>query len=56
VAESGGEYLTSKPDKENHGHGLKIVRRIIEKRDGLLNISHTAKTFTVEAALKEKTE
>lgn len=53
VTESGGELLSSKQDQKNHGHGLKIIRRIVEKHDGLLEITHTENTFAIEAAVKE---
>lgn len=52
VVMHGGEVLSTKRDKENHGYGLKIIRRIVEKHDGLLEITHTADTFTIEAAVK----
>lgn len=52
VVESGGEIHSSKRDKEKHGHGLKIIRRIVERHDGLLEITHTENTFAIEAAVK----
>lgn len=56
VVMCGGEVLSSKRDKEAHGHGLKIIRKIVEKHDGLLDITHTADTFSIEAAVKLGTD
>lgn len=56
VRESGGGYLSTKQDGEKHGFGLKIIRQVVEKYDGILNISHTANSFKVEAAVKETAE
>lgn len=56
VVERGEDFITAKQDKENHGHGIRIIKQIIKKYDGLLNISYTADTFTVEAAVKLETD
>lgn len=40
-----GELLTSKQDKTIHGYGLKSVRRIIRKYDGVFSFSVKEKIF-----------
>lgn len=32
----GKRFLTSKPDKENHGYGLKSVQRIVDEYEGMI--------------------
>ena len=53
---NGTDYLSTKENPENHGHGLRIIRQIVNKHGGILNISHTAHTFTLEAAIKEEAD
>ncbi len=47
-------YLTTKLDKENHGLGLKNVRKAVLKYDGMLNIEDKGKEFLVDIALPLK--
>ena len=45
------ELNTTKEDKHSHGVGLKSVREIIEKHDGIFNITQNDEWFTVEIML-----
>lgn len=42
---------TSKPEPAYHGLGLKIIRSVVEKYDGVLDIGMGASYFTVKALL-----
>lgn len=44
-------YLTTKRDKENHGLGLKNVRKAVLKYEGILNIEDKGNVFSVDIAL-----
>ena len=43
----GGDFLTSKKDKQYHGVGLRIVKKIIEKYDGGIEFTHLDGEFVV---------
>ena len=43
--------LSRKKDTQNHGLGLKSVRQIVEKYDGLLELSHKNRQFIANAML-----
>ena len=45
------ELNTTKDDKQLHGIGLKSVRDIIEKHEGIFNITQNDEWFTVEIML-----
>lgn len=47
------QLATTKQDKENHGIGLKIVRRIAKKHDGIINFHMQDGYFTAEVMLQE---
>lgn len=49
--DSEGRPITTKPDQANHGFGLAQMRRVAEKYNSSLNVSHDAGRFTVETAL-----
>lgn len=46
-----GEIITTKKDKTKHGKGLLNVRKIAEKYNGLLKLSHNENVFTSELLL-----
>lgn len=46
-----GIYLTTKSQKNNHGYGLKSVKKMIEKYNGTLEISQQEHKFTVDVLL-----
>lgn len=46
-----GNFVTTKPDAENHGIGLNSVRKAVKKYDGLVNISTENNVFTVQILL-----
>jgi Signal transduction histidine kinase regulating citrate/malate metabolism len=54
IIKIGETYLSSKRNQRSPGQGLKIIRRIVKKHDGLLNITHTENTFSIEAAVKNE--
>ena len=43
-----GELFTSKKDKILHGYGLKSVKRIVQKYDGVFSFSVEEETFKVK--------
>ena len=47
LAESKAGLLTTKPDKENHGYGLRSVRDVVESYGGHMNITPAADAFRV---------
>ena len=42
-----GSYLTQKADKKAHGYGLKNIRDLVNRYDGVLDITAAEATFTV---------
>lgn len=47
----GGLYKTSKADKRGHGYGLKNVQDVVDRYDGLLEITDKNGIFTVNVIL-----
>lgn len=47
LKESKEGYLSTKPDKENHGYGLRSVRDVVESYGGHVDITPTADAFRV---------
>ncbi len=43
-----GHYLTTKPDKEEHGLGLRMVEDIVERHHGSLDINDEMNRFKVK--------
>lgn len=48
---NGESYISTKDASSLHGHGIAVVRKIVEKHNGLLSFEHTDDTFCVETAL-----
>lgn len=46
------ELQTTKPDKENHGFGIKIIRNIVEKYDGVSSFELEGDRFVASVMLK----
>ena len=42
-----GEYVTTKQQKDAHGYGIKSVKRIVEKHEGILNLHNADGKFEV---------
>jgi len=42
-----GEYVTTKQQKDAHGYGIKSVKRIVEKYEGILNLHNAEGKFEV---------
>lgn len=51
IRTSGTQYLTSKNEADNHGIGLKIIKRIAKKYAGDAIIKHNDKAFTISVLL-----
>lgn len=51
IVDSYGRYLTTKEQKENHGYGLKSIKKIVERYDGDLDISTENHVFSLIATL-----
>ena len=46
-----GNYISEKKDRENHGIGLKSVRKVVEKYEGVMEIHTEDQTFEVYVIL-----
>ena len=46
--------VSSKPDTEAHGFGLKQMRNVAEKYNSIIDISYTGDVFTIQTALQTK--
>ena len=46
-----GELATTKEEEKEHGYGMKIVRQVVEKYDGWLEIGHDHQMFDVRICL-----
>ena len=46
-----GELRSSKPDAENHGFGLRNIKYLVEKYDGMMKIASENGVFKVDIAL-----
>ena len=51
IEKSGNTYASTKKDPLMHGHGLAVVRAVVQKYDGLLSLDHTPDSFSAEAVL-----
>lgn len=51
VKEENGTFFTTKRDPSLHGYGLKNVKRIVKKYNGLLKIHHDETRFLVDIML-----
>ncbi len=51
IQEKNGSFLTTKEDRNNHGMGLKNVKRIAEKYQGEMAIDYDESWFSVEILL-----
>lgn len=56
VREYGGTFITTKTDRNNHGIGLKNVKRIVEKYHGEMQIKYDQQWFSVKIMLFTKNE
>lgn len=46
-----GEIVSTKEDSENHGYGLKNIKKAVEKYDGYIEDDHDNNTFSVDIIL-----
>lgn len=51
VLENNPELLTSKPDKERHGLGMRIIENVVKKYDGMLDRQSTDDSMTISILL-----
>lgn len=51
-----GEIVSTKEDSENHGYGLKNIKKAVEKYDGYMEDDHANNTFSVDIFLFVKPE
>lgn len=54
VQETEGKYISSKDEKDGHGYGLQIIRRIAEKYGGKMEIGSTENYFKNRVTIKVK--
>jgi hypothetical protein len=52
ITVSQDRYLTTKQDKETHGYGIEIIKGIVEKYNGILEINPTSNEFSILIAIK----
>ena len=45
--------VTTKPDKENHGRGVRSIRKVVDKYDGTIEFEDKGETFEVTGILYE---
>lgn len=45
------EFLTNKPDKENHGYGMKNMRSVVKKYNGIMNTAVDNGIFYLDTVL-----
>lgn len=48
-----GELVTTKSEKSLHGYGIKSVKRIVEKYDGIISYQSKGKVFKVNITLSD---
>lgn len=53
VLKDNPDLKTTKPDKKSHGHGLKIVKSIVEKYNGNISFSEQNSIFDVSLMLEK---
>jgi sensor histidine kinase regulating citrate/malate metabolism len=46
-----GKLRTTKKDKENHGFGIKSIKQVVEKYDGMLNYEYQDGQFILNIML-----
>lgn len=49
-----GNYISTKMNKTNHGMGIKLMQRIVDKYNGFLSLENDDNYFVVIAVLIEK--
>lgn len=54
VLEKNPSLLTSKTDKTSHGIGIRLIRQIVQRCDGVLEIFEEGECFAVRAALPDR--
>ncbi len=47
IVDKKGQYLTTKDDSKNHGYGLKNIKTIVEKYEGVMKINTEKNVFEV---------
>jgi sensor histidine kinase regulating citrate/malate metabolism len=48
-----GQIPTTKTEA-GHGYGLRTMERIVEAHDGLMEVTHDGRTFTLKVMLKDR--
>lgn len=48
------KFLTSKPDKENHGYGMSNMKNVVKKYNGIMNTAIKDEIFYLDAILHNK--
>lgn len=51
-----GQFITSKPDKSNHGWGMKSIEAIVEKYEGQMDLIYDDNNFEVNITFWENSE
>ncbi|MGL5507031.1 MAG: sensor histidine kinase, partial [Paraclostridium sp.] len=54
ISKHGGNILTSKEDKVNHGLGIKSINKSLEKYDGSIKFNYDDDTFEVFITMKKR--
>jgi len=53
VSTENEKIITSKI-QSGHGYGLKVIERIADSYDGMMNVDYNEDTFTIKVALKDE--
>ena len=50
------KFLTTKKEKENHGYGIKIIKSIVKKQDGIVDFTDEGAIFICRCAIPIENE
>lgn len=51
-----GKWETTKADKQKHGRGIGIIRRIVDKYSGIVKVQFHERSYEIECIIRDKRE
>lgn len=51
-----GKWETTKADKQNHGRGIGIIRRTVDKYSGIVKVQFHERSYEIECIIRDKRE
>lgn len=51
-----GKWETTKVDKQNHGRGIGIIRRTVDKYSGIVKVQFHERSYEIECIIRDKRE